>query len=87
MSVPSKIHNIPLVQIQAEERLTATSELNLASCLVTGCSEVGGMGYWGCNASEGLVLILSGIFIVFGVGFYVGYYGEKLEVLQKILFK
>lgn len=28
-------------------------------------------------------LILSGIFIVFGVGFYVGYYGEKLEVLQK----
>ncbi len=31
-------------------------------------------------------LIFSGIFVVFGVGFYVGYYGEKLEVLQKILF-
>jgi len=35
MSVPSKIHNIQLVKIQPEERLAATLELNLASCLVT----------------------------------------------------
>ena len=33
MSVPSKIHNIPLVKIRPEERLAATSELNLASSL------------------------------------------------------
>ncbi len=31
MSVPSKIHNILLVKIRPEERLAATSELNLAS--------------------------------------------------------
>jgi O-antigen/teichoic acid export membrane protein len=30
MSVPSKIHNIPLVQIQPKERLAATLELNLS---------------------------------------------------------
>ena len=46
MSVPSKIHNIQLVQIQPEERLAATSELNLASSLVTGCGEAKGAGYW-----------------------------------------
>ena len=40
MSVPSKIHNIPLVEIQPEERLAATSELNLVSSLVTGCDLV-----------------------------------------------
>jgi|LGVF01.1.fsa_nt_gb hypothetical protein len=28
-------------------------------------------------------LIFSGIFVVFGVGFYVGSYGEKLEIVQK----
>ncbi len=39
MSVPSKIHNIQLVKIQPEERLATTSELNLASCLVTGSGE------------------------------------------------
>ena len=33
MSVPSKIHNILLVKIRPEERLAATSELNLASSL------------------------------------------------------
>jgi hypothetical protein len=46
MSVPSKIYNIQLVKIQHEERLAATSELNLASSLVTGCGEAKGMGYW-----------------------------------------
>ena len=46
MGVPSKIHNIRLVKIQPEERLATTSELNLASCLVTGCGEARGMGYW-----------------------------------------
>jgi hypothetical protein len=35
MSVPSKIHNIQLVKIQPKERLAATLERNLASCLVT----------------------------------------------------
>jgi hypothetical protein len=40
------MHNIPLVKIQAEERLAASSELNPASCLVTGCGEARGMGYW-----------------------------------------
>ncbi|MBE9593305.1 MAG: hypothetical protein IMF19_07470, partial [Proteobacteria bacterium] len=45
-SVPSKIHNIRLVKIQPEEMLATTSELNLASCLVTGCGEARGMGYW-----------------------------------------
>jgi hypothetical protein len=46
MSAPSKIHTIQLVQIQPEERLATTSELNLASGLVTGCDEARGMGYW-----------------------------------------
>ena len=40
MCVPSKIHNILLVKIQPEERLAATSELNLASRLVTGCGDL-----------------------------------------------
>jgi RNA-directed DNA polymerase len=40
------MHNIQLVQIQPEERLAAPSELNPASCLVTGCGEARGMGYW-----------------------------------------
>jgi hypothetical protein len=44
MSVPSKVHNIQLVKIQPEERLAATSELNLAPSLVTGCDEARGMG-------------------------------------------
>ena len=35
-----------MVKIQPEERLASTSELNLASSLVTGCSEAEGMGYW-----------------------------------------
>jgi hypothetical protein len=54
MGVPSKIHNIQLVQIQPEERLAATSELNLASCLVTGCGEAKGMGYWAATQVKGL---------------------------------
>ncbi len=37
--MPSKIHNIRLVKIQPEERLAATSELNLAFSLVTGYGE------------------------------------------------
>ncbi|MEA2033850.1 MAG: hypothetical protein U9N41_09765 [Euryarchaeota archaeon] len=54
MSVPSKIHNSQLVQIQPEEMLAATSELNLASFLVTGCGEARGQGdgILGCNASK-----------------------------------
>jgi len=44
--VPSKMHNIQLVQIQPEEMLAATSELNPASSLVTSCGEARGMGYW-----------------------------------------
>jgi len=39
MGVPSKVHNIQLLKIQPEERLAATSELNPASSLVTGCGE------------------------------------------------
>jgi len=54
MSVPSKIHNIQLVQIQPEERLAATPELNPASCLVTGCGEARGMGYWAATQVKGL---------------------------------
>ncbi|MCW3134681.1 MAG: group II intron reverse transcriptase/maturase [Methanophagales archaeon] len=53
MSVPSKIHNVQLVEIQPEERLAATSELNLASCLVTGCGEARGMGYWAATQVKG----------------------------------
>ncbi len=45
MSVPGKVHNSQLAQIQLEERLAATSEVNPASCLVTGCGEGRGIGY------------------------------------------
>ena len=54
MSVPSKIHNSQLVKIQPEERLAATSELNLAFCLVTGSGEAKGMGYWAATQVKGL---------------------------------
>ena len=53
MSVPSKIHNIQLVQIQPKEK-SATLELNLASSLVTGCGEAKGMGYWAATQVKGL---------------------------------
>jgi len=53
MSVPSKVHNIQLVKIQPEERLAATSELNLAPSLVTGCCEARGMGYWAATQVKG----------------------------------
>jgi hypothetical protein len=48
------MHNIQLVQIQPEERLAATSELNLASSMVTGCGEARGMGYWAATQVKGL---------------------------------
>ncbi|MBE9592228.1 MAG: hypothetical protein IMF19_02000, partial [Proteobacteria bacterium] len=48
------MHNIQLVKIQPEERLTATSELNLASSLVTGCGEARGMGYGAATQVKGL---------------------------------
>jgi hypothetical protein len=54
VSVPSKIHNIQLVQIQPEERLATTSELNPAPSLVTGCGEARGMGYWAATQVKGL---------------------------------
>jgi len=54
MSMPSKIHNIQLVQIQPEERLATTSELNLASRLITGCGEAKGMGYWAATQAKEL---------------------------------
>jgi len=54
MSAPSKIHTSQLVQIQPEERLATTSELNLASSLVTGCGEARGMGYWAATQVKGL---------------------------------
>ena len=54
MRVPSKIHTIQLVKIQPEERLATTSELNLASCLVTGCGEARGKGYWAATQVKGL---------------------------------
>ena len=54
MGAPSKIHMSQLVQIQPEERLAATSELNLASSLVTGCGEARGMGYWAATQVKGL---------------------------------
>nr|QNO57851.1 D-inositol-3-phosphate glycosyltransferase [Methanosarcinales archaeon ANME-1 ERB7] len=47
------MHNIQLVQIQPEERLAATSELNLASSMVTGCGEARGMGYWAATQVKG----------------------------------
>jgi transposase len=43
-----------MVKIQPEERLASTSELNLASSLVTGCSEAKGMGYWAATQVKGL---------------------------------
>lgn len=43
--MPSKVHIRQLVQIQPEERLATTSELNPTPSLVTGCCEAGGMGY------------------------------------------
>nr|QNO47077.1 hypothetical protein ONOHIMFI_00003 [Methanosarcinales archaeon ANME-2c ERB4] len=47
MGAPSKIHTIQLVNIQPEERLATTSELNPSTqVLVTGCCEARGMGYW-----------------------------------------
>ena len=54
MNVLSKVHNIQLVKIKPEERLAATSELNLAPCLVTGCGEARGMGYWTATQVKGL---------------------------------
>ena len=54
MSVPSKVHNIQLVEIQPEERLAATSELKPASCLVTGSGEARGRGYWAATQVKGL---------------------------------
>lgn len=45
MGVPSNMHNIPLVQIQPEETLATTSEVDLAPCSVTDCGEVWGMRY------------------------------------------
>jgi len=47
------MHNIQLVKIQVEERLAATSELNLASSQVTGCGEARGMGYWAVMQAKG----------------------------------
>ena len=47
------MHNIQLVKIQPGERLAATSELNLASSLVTGCGEARGMGYWAATQVKG----------------------------------
>ena len=47
------MHNIPLVKIQPEERLASSSELNLASSLVTGCGEAMGMGYWAATRVNG----------------------------------
>jgi RNA-directed DNA polymerase len=48
------MYNIQLVKIQPEERLATTSELNPASCLVTGCGEARGMGYWAATQVKGL---------------------------------
>jgi len=48
------MHNIQLVKIQPEEGLAASSELNHASCLVTGCGEARGMGFWAATQVKGL---------------------------------
>jgi hypothetical protein len=53
MSVPSKVHAIPLLKIQPEERLAATLELNPAPSLVTGCGEAKGMGYCAATQAKG----------------------------------
>ena len=47
------MHNIPLVKIRPEERLAASSELNLAPSLVTGCGEAKGMGYRAATQVKG----------------------------------
>jgi len=54
MSVLSNIRTIQLVKIQHEKRLAATSELNLAPSLVTGCCEAMGVGYWAATQVKGL---------------------------------
>jgi hypothetical protein len=54
MGMPNKIYASQLVQIQPEGRLAANSELNLASCLVTGCYEANGKGYWAATQVNGL---------------------------------
>ncbi len=41
------------MKIQPEERLATSSELNPASCLVTGCGEARGMGYWAATQVKG----------------------------------
>ncbi|OYT61523.1 hypothetical protein B6U67_05730 [Methanosarcinales archaeon ex4484_138] len=43
-----------MMKIQPEERLAATSELNPAPSLVTGCGEARGMGYWAATQVKGL---------------------------------
>jgi hypothetical protein len=43
-----------VVKVRPEERLATTSELNLASSLVTGCDEAGGTGYWAATHVKGL---------------------------------
>ena len=48
------ILSIPLMKDQPEERLSTTTELNLASCLVTGCGEARGRGYWAATQVKGL---------------------------------
>jgi hypothetical protein len=47
------MHIIPFVKIQHEVRLVASSELNPASCLVTGCGEAREMGYWAATQVKG----------------------------------
>ena len=44
------------MKIRLEERLAATSELNLAPSPVTGCCEAKGMGYWAVTEVKGLSL-------------------------------
>jgi transposase len=56
-----------MVKIQPEERLASTSELNLASSLVTGCSEAKGMGYWAATQVKGLspeIVVVSEVDVV-----------------------
>ena len=53
-SCAEKARNIQLVEIQSEERLAATSELNSAPSLVTNCREARGMGYWAATQVKGL---------------------------------
>lgn len=55
------------VKIQPEERLASTSELTLASSLVTGCSEAKGLGYWAATQVKGLspeIIIVSEVDVV-----------------------